>query len=173
MRDSVSIEAVQAAARANNRPGPDHMNCGESVIAALWDAFEPDFPRSVVAMGAGMGAGIGGSGLHLRRARGRRGVSRPHGGHQGRAKPLAAELHDAFRDGTAKHVTCCRVLTRGMDWWGEERVSQCQDHCALAACAAAQILCRELGVRLQRHPRRGNARGGRRDNDVITRVLDG
>ena len=62
MRDSVSIETVQATARANNRPGPDHMNCGESVIAALWDAFEPDFPRSVVAMGAGMGAGIGGSG---------------------------------------------------------------------------------------------------------------
>ena len=62
MTDSVSIGAVEAAASANNRPGPDHMNCGESVIAALWDAFEPDFPRSVVAMGAGMGAGVGGSG---------------------------------------------------------------------------------------------------------------
>ena len=62
MRDSVSIAAVEAAARSNNQPGPDHMNCGESVIAALWDAFEPDFPRSVVAAGAGMGAGIGGSG---------------------------------------------------------------------------------------------------------------
>ena len=62
MRDKVSIEAVRAAARANNRPGPDHMNCGESVIAALYDAFEPDLPRSIVSVGAGMGAGVGGSG---------------------------------------------------------------------------------------------------------------
>ena len=62
MRDLVSISAVESAAKANNRPGPDHMNCGESVIAALWDAFEPDFPRSVVSMGAGMGKGVGGSG---------------------------------------------------------------------------------------------------------------
>ena len=149
MRDSVSIAAVEAAARSNNQPGPDHMNCGESVIAALWDAFEPDFPRSVVAVGAGMGAGIGGSGCICGALAGGVAFLGLMTGTKERAKPLAAELHDAFRDGTARHATCCRVLTRGMEWASPERVSQCQDHCALAAGAAAQILCRELGVRAE------------------------
>lgn len=149
MRESVSIGAVRDAARSNNRPGPDHMNCGESVIAALWDAFEPDFPRSVVAAGAGMGAGIGGSGCVCGALVGGVAFIGLMVGTKERAKPLAAELHDAFRDGTSRHATCCRVLTRGMEWWGEERVAQCQDHCALAAGAAAELLCRELGVRAE------------------------
>lgn len=149
MRESVSIGAVRDAARANNRPGPDHMNCGESVIAALYDAFGPDLPRAVVSVGAGMGAGIGGSGCVCGALAGGVAFVGLMVGTKERAKPLAAELHDAFRDGTARHVTCCRVLTRGMEWASEERVSQCQDHCALAAGAAAQILCRELGVRVE------------------------
>lgn len=149
MRESVSIGAVEAAARDNNRPGPDHMNCGESVIAALWDAFEPDFPRSVVAVGAGMGAGIGGSGCVCGALAGGVAFVGLMVGTKEWAKPLAAELHDAFREGTSRHATCCRVLTRGMEWTSEERVAQCQDHCALAAGATARMLCRELGVRLE------------------------
>ena len=152
MRDSVSIEAVRADARANNQPGPNHMNCGESVIAALYDAFEPDLPRSIMSVGAGMGEGVGGSGCIYGASAGAVTFRGLMVGTKERAKPLAAELHDAFRDGTARHVTCCRVLTRGMEWWGEERVSQCQDHCALAAGAAAEILCRELGVRSEPEP---------------------
>ena len=44
MRDTVSIEAVSAAARAYNLPGPDHRNCGESVILALYEV--PYAPQS-------------------------------------------------------------------------------------------------------------------------------
>lgn len=146
MRDKVSIEAVRAAARANNRPGPDHMNCGESVIAALWDAFEPDFPRSVVAAGAGMGAGVGGSGCICGALAGGVAFLGLVMGTKERTKPLSAELHDAFCAGTGHRTPCCRVLTRGMEWGSAERVANCQENCAIAAGAAARILCRELGV---------------------------
>lgn len=146
MRKSVSISAVRDAARANNRPGPDHMNCGESVIAALWDAFEPDFPRSVVAAGAGVGAGIGGSGCVCGALAGGVTFVGLVVGTKERAKPLAAELHDAFCEGLGVRTPCCRVLTRGMEWASEERVAQCQRNCAVAAAAAAEILCRELGL---------------------------
>ena len=149
MRDSVSIAAVGAAASHNNRPGPDHMNCGESVIAALWDAFEPDFPRAVVSAGAGMGAGIGGSRCLCGALNGGVVFLGLMMGTKERAKPLAAELHDAFRDGAARHATCCRVLTRGMEWGSAERVASCQENCAIAAGEAARILCRELGVRAE------------------------
>ena len=149
MRDSVSIEAVEAAARANNTPGPNHMNCGESVIAALWDAFEPDFPRSVVAAGAGMGAGIGGSGCICGALAGGVAFLGLMTGTKERTKPLAAELHDAFCEGTGHRTPCCRVLTRGMEWGSPERVAGCQGNCALAAGAAARILCRELEVRAE------------------------
>lgn len=147
MRDTVSIEAVSAAARAYNLPGPDHRNCGESVILALYEAFEPDLPPQVVSVGAGMGAGVGGSGCICGALNGGVAFIGLMVGTKERAKPLAAELHDAFREGTARHATCCRVLTRGMEWTSPERISQCQDHCVLAAAATARILCRELGVR--------------------------
>ena len=149
MRNSVSIAAVEVAARSNNQPGPDHMNCGESVIAALWDAFEPDFPRSVVAAGAGMGAGVGGSGCICGALAGAVAFLGLMTGTKERAKPLAAELHDAFCAGTGARTPCCRVLTRGMEWTSPERVAHCQGNCALAAGAVARILCRELGVRVE------------------------
>ena len=149
MRDCVSISAVESAAKANNRPGPDHMNCGESVIAALWDAFEPDFPRSVVSMGAGMGKGVGGSGCICGALAGGVAFLGLMLETKERTKPVAAELHDAFCAGTGKHTPCCRILTRGMEWGSPERVAGCQSNCALAAGAAARILCRELGVRAE------------------------
>ena len=149
MRDKVSIESVRAAARANNRPGPNHMNCGESVIAALWDAFEPDFPRAVVAAGAGMGAGVGGSGCICGALAGGVAFLGLMMQTKERTKPLAAELHDAFCEAQGVRTPCCRVLTRGMEWESAERVASCQENCAIAAGAAAEILCRELGVRAE------------------------
>ncbi len=149
MRDSVSIAAVGAAASHNNRPGPDHMNCGESVIAALWDAFEPDFPRAVVSAGAGMGAGIGGSRCLCGALNGGVVFLGLMMGTMERTKPLAAELHDAFCEETGVRTPCCCVLTRAMEWHSPERESRCQENCAVAARAAARILCRELGVRAE------------------------
>ena len=148
MRDSVSIEAIGAeAAELNGRLGEAHFNCGESVIAALWDAFEPDFPRELaVAAGAGMGRGIGGSGCVCGALAGGVAFIGMMTGDKARAKPLAAALHDAFRAGTEKNVTCCRVLTRGMEWDGAERRAHCPRLCALGATEAARILCDELGV---------------------------
>lgn len=149
MRDRVSISTVESAAKANNRPGPDHMNCGESVIAALWDAFEPDFPRSVVSMGAGMGKGVGGSGCICGALAGGVAFLGLMLETKERTKPVAAELHDAFCAGTGKHTPCCRILTRGLEWTSPERIAQCQAHCALAAAETARILCRELDIRLE------------------------
>ena len=149
MRDCVSISAVESAAKANNRPGPNHMNCGESVIAALWDAFEPDFPRSVVSMGAGMGKGVGGSGCICGALAGGVAFLGLMLETKERAKPAAAELHDAFCAGVGKRTPCCRVLTRGMEWTSPERIAHCQSNCALAAAEAARILCRELNVQLE------------------------
>lgn len=149
MRESVNISAVAAAARENNQPGPNHMNCGESVIKALYDAFKPDLPPSIVSVGAGMGAGVGGSGCICGALAGAVAFLGLMAGTKERTKPLAAELHDTFCKETGHRTPCCRVLTRGMEWHSAERIAQCQDHCALAAGAAARILCRELGIRAE------------------------
>ena len=149
MRDTVSLSALEEAARRNNRPGPDHLNCGESVIAALWDAFEPDFPRSVVAAGAGMGAGLGGSGCICGALAGGVTFLGLMLETKERAKPASGELHDAFCAGIGRRTPCCRILTRGMEWTSDERVCRCQNNCALAATEAAKILGRELGVTIE------------------------
>ncbi len=151
MNDGVSVSAVAAAASEfNGRQGDAHMNCGESVIAALWDAFRPDFPRELaVAAGAGMGRGIGGSGCVCGALNGGVAFIGLVTADKARAKPLVSELHDAFRDGTGRGVTCCRVLTRGMEWGSAERRAQCQRFCALAAGEAARILAGALGVAVE------------------------
>ena len=151
MNDGVSVSAVAAAASEfNGRQGYAHMNCGESVIAALWDAFRPDFPRELaVAAGAGMGRGIGGSGCVCGALNGGVAFIGLVTADKARAKPLVSELHDAFRDGTGRGVTCCRVLTRGMEWGSAERRAQCQRFCALAAGEAARILAGALGVAVE------------------------
>ncbi|HJB47854.1 MAG TPA: C-GCAxxG-C-C family protein [Candidatus Olsenella excrementigallinarum] len=151
MNDGVSVSAVAAAASEfNGRQGDAHMNCGESVIAALWDAFRPDFPRELaVAAGAGMGRGIGGSGCVCGALNGGVTFIGLVTADKARAKPLVSELHDAFRDGTGRGVTCCRVLTRGMEWGSAERRAQCQRFCALAAGEAARILAGALGVAVE------------------------
>ena len=151
MNDGVSVSAVAAAASEfNGRQGDTHMNCGESVIAALWDAFRPDFPRELaVAAGAGMGRGIGGSGCVCGALNGGVAFIGLVTADKARAKPLVSELHDAFRDGTGRGVTCCRVLTRGMEWGSAERRAQCQRFCALAAGEAARILAGALGVAVE------------------------
>lgn len=151
MNESVSISAVSAAAgEFNARMGAEHMNCGESVIAALWDAFRPDFPREVaVAAAAGMGRGIGGSGCVCGALNGGVTFIGFMTADKVRARPLVARLHDAFRDGTGKHVTCCRVLTRNMEWGSPERAAQCRSFCELSAGLTARILCEEFGVRAE------------------------
>lgn len=151
MNESVSVSAVAAAASEfNGRQGDAHMNCGESVIAALWDAFRPDFPRELaVAAGAGMGRGIGGSGCVCGALNGGVAFIGLVTADKARAKPLVSELHDAFRDGTGRGVTCCRALTRGMEWGSAERRAQCQRFCALAAGEAARILAGALGVAVE------------------------
>ncbi len=151
MNDGVSVSAVAAAASEfNGRQGDAHMNCGESVIAALWDAFRPDFPRELaVAAGAGMGRGIGGSGCVCGALNGGVAFIGLVTADKARAKPLVSELHDTFRDGTGRGVTCCRVLTRGMEWGSAERRAQCQRFCALAAGEAARILAGALGVAVE------------------------
>lgn len=151
MNEGMSPFAVAAAASEfNGRQGDAHMNCGESVIAALWDAFRPDFPRELaVAAGAGMGRGIGGSGCVCGALNGGVAFIGLVTADKARAKPLVAELHDAFRDGTGRNVTCCRALTRGMEWGSAERRAQCQRFCALAAGEAARILAAELGVSVE------------------------
>lgn len=151
MNDGVSVSAVAAAASEfNGRQGDAHMNCGESVIAALWDAFRPDFPRELaVAAGAGLGRGIGGSGCVCGALNGGVAFIGLVTADKARAKPLVSELHDAFRDGTGRGVTCCRVLTRGMEWGSAERRAQCQRFCALAAGEAARILAGALGVAVE------------------------
>ena len=151
MNDGVSVSAVAAAASEfNGRQGDAHMNCGESVIAALWDAFRPDFPRELaVAAGAGMGRGIGGSGCVCGALNGGVAFIGLVTADKARAKPLVSELHDAFRDGTGRGVTCCHALTRGMEWGSAERRAQCQRFCALAAGEAARILAGALGVAVE------------------------
>ena len=150
----VSPKAVQKRAEELCAGG---YFCCEAAVASIRDAFQADVPDSVIAMTSGMSIGAGRSGcmcgalngsiLALSMFFGRTTADGPKDPKVNALMALSHELHDWFREANAKHAACCRVLTRGFDMSGGEHKKQCIAFTGLCAGKAAEILCRELGVK--------------------------
>lgn len=149
----VSPKAVQKHAEDLYRGG---YFCCEAVMAAIRSDFEVNVPEEVIAMASGMAVGAGRSGcmcgalnggiLALGMFFGRTEQNGPKDPKVNHCMALTHELHDWFREATAKNAVCCRVLTRGFDMGCGEHKEQCIAFTGLCAGKVAEILCRELGV---------------------------
>ncbi|MEY8437192.1 C-GCAxxG-C-C family protein [Atopobiaceae bacterium 24-176] len=150
---AVSPHQVQRHAEELYRSG---FFCCEAVMSAIRSDFGLDVPEEVIAMSSGMSVGAGRSGcmcgalnggiLALGMVFGRTTPDGPKDPKVNALMALTNELHDWFRDATAKRAVCCRVLTRGFDMGSGEHREQCIAFTGLAAGKVAEILCRELGV---------------------------
>ncbi|MBQ6500886.1 MAG: C_GCAxxG_C_C family protein [Mogibacterium sp.] len=155
---AVSPREVQLKAEELYRNG---FFCCEAVVSAIRTAFEVDVPETVIAMSSGMSVGVGRSGCLCGAVNG--GVL-ALGMFFGRTEPLGPkdegvnhlmsltnELHSWFRDNNGKHTTCCRALTREFDMNSGEHREQCIRFTGMCAGKTAEILCRELGVKVKEH----------------------
>lgn len=130
--------------------------CCEAVMSAIRTDFQVDVPEAVIAMSSGMSVGAGRSGcmcgalnggiLALGMFFGRTTQDGPKDPKVNALMALTHELHDWFKDANAKHINCCRALTKGFDMAGGEHKKQCIAFTGLCAGKVAEILCRELGV---------------------------
>ena len=136
----------------------DSFGCSEAVILSVRKNIDPNMPIALVYAGAGFPGGVGGSRCMCGSVSG---AVVCLGYFFGRTTPttitdpksqkclnLAHELQESFKK-KHKGVMCCHVHTRGMDMGSGEHKAQCSAFVGEMAEKAAEIVVRELGLRLE------------------------
>lgn len=151
----INLKKVQRDAENNFRGG---FFCCEALMAAIRSNFELDVPEEVIAMSSGMAVGIGRSGcccgafnggvLALGMIFGRTVPKGPTDPVVNKVMAMTKELHDWFKVANGKNAICCRVLTREFDMGKGEHKEQCIRFTGLCAWKVAEIICRELGIKM-------------------------
>ena len=151
----ISLKKVQKDAEDNFRGG---FFCCEALMAAIRSNFELDVPEEVIAMSSGMAVGIGRSGcccgafnggvLALGMIFGRTVPKGPTDPVVNKVMAMTKELHDWFKVANGKNAICCRVLTKEFDMGKGEHKEQCIRFTGLCAWKVAEIICRELGIKV-------------------------
>ena len=151
----INLKKVQKDAENNFRSG---FFCCEALMAAIRSNFELDVPEEVIAMSSGMAVGIGRSGcccgafnggvLALGMIFGRTVPAGPKDPVVNKVMAMTKELHDWFKVANGKNAICCRILTREFDMGKGEHKEQCIRFTGLCAWKVAEIICRELGIKM-------------------------
>lgn len=151
----INLKKVQKDAEDNFRGG---FFCCEALMAAIRSNFELDVPEEVIAMSSGMAVGIGRSGcccgafnggvLALGMIFGRTVPKGPTDPVVNKVMAMTKELHDWFKVANGKNAICCRVLTREFDMGKGEHKEQCIRFTGLCAWKVAEIICRELDIKM-------------------------
>lgn len=126
--------------------------CSEAIINAVRENIAPDMPKEMIAMASGFPVGIGrtkcscgaltGAVLTMGYFFGRTEGTTPQDPKSVKSLELAKELQEYFR--ANNKITCCSVLTRGMDMASGEHKAQCVRFTGEMAEKLAEILKREL-----------------------------
>lgn len=148
MTTQVNLEHIRQTAETYYRNGDFY--CSEAVVKTLIDAFELGVPDDVIKMASGFPVGMGGMGctcgaltggiLVLGMIYGRKEAGDPS---VNKAMELSARLYRVF---CQRHkVSCCKVLTRGMEKGSPEHMAQCIAFTGEMAYETARIILEEEG----------------------------
>ena len=153
MINEISIKKVKADAEEHFRKG--EFYCSEAIVAAIKENFDVDMPGEMIAMASGFPVGIGktkctcgaisGAVLSIGYFFGRTKGSTPQDPRSVKTLELAKELQEYFRG--KNKVSCCSILTKGMDMASGEHKAQCIKFTGEMAEKAAEIIARELNIK--------------------------
>lgn len=153
MINEISIKKVKADAEEHFRKG--EFYCSEAIVAAIKENFDVDMPGEMIAMASGFPVGIGkskctcgaisGAVLSIGYFFGRTKGSTPQDPRSVKTLELAKELQEYFRG--KNKVSCCSILTKGMDMASGEHKAQCIKFTGEMAEKAAEIITRELNIK--------------------------
>ena len=123
--------------------------CSEAIVKAINDAFNLQYPESVIRLASGFPIGIGGAGCSCGAVTGGVmaigmvfGRDKPKDPRIDRCLCLARELHNFF---ASRHgCICCRTLTHGMVLKSPEHMRQCITFTGEVAEETTKIILREL-----------------------------
>lgn len=142
----VDLEKIRNTAEAYYRNGDFY--CSEAVVKTLVDELQIDAPDDVVKLASGFPVGMGGMGctcgaltggiLVLGLVYGRNQAKDPS---VNKAMAMSAKLYQIF---CQRHkVSCCKVLTRGMEKGSPEHMEQCIAFTGEMAYETAKLIVEE------------------------------
>lgn len=153
MINEVSLKKVKADAEEYFRKGEYY--CSEAIVASIKNNFNVEMSDEMIAMASGFPVGIGktkctcgaisGAVLTIGYFFGRTKGSTPQDPRSIKTLELAKELQDYFKG--KNKVSCCSILTKGMDMSSGEHKAQCIRFTGEMAEKAAEIIARELNIR--------------------------
>ncbi len=153
MIKEISIKKVREDAEDHFRKG--EFYCSEAIVASIKKNFEVDMPDEMIAMASGFPVGIGktkctcgaisGAVLSIGYFFGRTKGSTPQDPRSVKALELALELQQYFKG--KNKVSCCSILTKGMDMSSGEHKAQCIKFTGEMAEKTAEIIVRELDIK--------------------------
>lgn len=143
MRFDVDLERIRKIAEDYYRNGDFY--CSEAVVKTIIDEFQIDVSEDVIKMSSGFPVGMGGMGCTCGALTGGvMAIGLVYGRSQGKdpkvnkAMELSAKLYQIFCE---RHkVSCCKVLTRGMEKGSPEHMQQCIAFTGEMAYEAAKII---------------------------------
>ena len=143
MRFDVDLERIRKIAEDYYRNGD--FFCSEAVVKTIIDEFQIDVSEDVIKMASGFPVGMGGMGCTCGALTGGvMAIGLVYGRSQGKdpkvnkAMELSAKLYQIFCE---RHkVSCCKVLTRGMEKGSPEHMQQCIAFTGEMAYEAAKII---------------------------------
>lgn len=143
MRFDVDLERIRKIAEDYYRNGDFY--CSEAVVKTIIDEFQIDVSEYVIKMASGFPVGMGGMGCTCGALTGGvMAIGLVYGRSQGKdpkvnkAMELSAKLYQIFCE---RHkVSCCKVLTRGMEKGSPEHMEQCIAFTGEMAYEAAKII---------------------------------
>ena len=143
MRFDVDLERIRKIAEDYYRNGDFY--CSEAVVKTIIDEFQIDVSEDVIKMASGFPVGMGGMGCTCGALTGGvMAIGLIYGRSQGKdpkvnkAMELSAKLYQIFCE---RHkVSCCKVLTRGMEKGSPEHMEQCIAFTGEMAYEAAKII---------------------------------
>jgi len=151
LKKAVNIQQVRYDAEEVFRIGGFY--CSEAIVSAIRKNFDPAMPEALIASASGFPVGVGkskcmcgaisGAIIALGYFFGRK------DGKTGNAKvmELSYELQEAFRKNHLETL-CCHIHIKGMDITTGEHKKQCVAFTGECAQKAAEIIARELGIKL-------------------------
>lgn len=143
MRFDVDLERIRKIAEDYYRNGDFY--CSEAVVKTIIDEFQIDVSEDVIKIASGFPVGMGGMGCTCGALTGGvMAIGLVYGRSQGKdpkvnkAMELSAKLYQIFCE---RHkVSCCKVLTRGMEKGSPEHMEQCIAFTGEMAYEAAKII---------------------------------
>ena len=143
MRFDIDLEKIRKIAEDYYRNGDFY--CSEAVVKTIIDEFQIDVSEDVIKMASGFPVGMGGMGCTCGALTGGvMAIGLVYGRSQGKdpkvnkAMELSAKLYQIFCE--RHNVSCCKVLTRGMEKGSPEHMEQCIAFTGEMAYEAAKII---------------------------------